>query len=72
MSNNYQPPTVAYIVSEDGDQVTPQCAPGAAVMVAVAVAIWDGGAVINVGAGVNAGAVVNAGVLVNAAKWVNP
>ena len=67
MSNTYQPPTVEYLVGDDGDQPAPQCAPGAAVMVAV----WDGGAVINAGVGVNAGAVVNAGVLVNAAKWVN-
>lgn len=49
MSNTYQPPTVEYLVGDDGDQPAPQCAPGAAVMVAVAVAVWDGGAVINAG-----------------------
>ena len=54
MSNTYQPPTVEYLVGDDGDQPAPQCAPGAAVMVAVAVAVWDGGAVINAGVGVNA------------------
>lgn len=65
MANTYESPKVEYI--DGGDtRITPTaCTPGAALMVAVAVAVWDAAAIIN------AGGAINAALVVNAVKWVN-